>query len=288
MTRNSRLEFCCALLLAIAGPVLAGPKPVTAERIIAADKEPQNWLAHGRTYGEQRYSPLQQVNAGNVEKLGLAWSYATGTTRGLQATPIVVDGRMYTTGVWSVVYALDAKTGKELWKFDPEVPRAWGRYACCDAVNRGVALWQDAFTSQRSMGGCLRSMRAPAAKRWEVNTIDRTKPYTITGAPRVVKGKVLIGNGGGEYGVRGYFSAYDAVTGKLAWRFYTVPGNPKDGFETPGTRSGREDVDRRMVGRRRWRHGRGTRWPTTPNSTRYTSAPAMARRGRDRSVPRWR
>ncbi len=225
------------LLLLLAATVLplatALSKPVTAERIIAADREPQNWLAHGRTYDEQRFSPLDQINAGNVGKLGLAWSYATGTTRGLQATPIVVDGRMYTTGVWSVVYALDAKTGKPLWTFDPEVPRAWGRNACCDAVNRGVAVWQGAVYVG-TLDGRLVSLDARTGKkRWEVNTIDRTKPYTITGAPRVVKGKVLIGNGGAEYGVRGYFSAYDADTGKLAWRFYTVPGNPKDGFERP-------------------------------------------------------
>ena len=178
-------------------------------------------------------APSTQINDANVGQLGLAWSYATGTTRGLQATPIVVDGRMYATGVWSVVYALDAKTGKQLWKYDPDVPRAWGRYACCDVVNRGVALWGDALFVG-TLDGRLVSLDAKTGKkRWEVNTIDRTKPYTITGAPRVVKGKVLIGNGGGEYGVRGYFSAYDARTGKLAWRFYTVPGNPKDGFETP-------------------------------------------------------
>ena len=104
------------------------------------------------------------------------------------------------------------------------------------AATQSIAAWRSGrtrSTSRRSTAGCFRSMRAPASKRWEVNTIDRTKPYTITGAPRVVKGKVLIGNGGGEYGVRGYFSAYDADTGKLAWRFYTVPGNPKDGFENP-------------------------------------------------------
>ncbi len=223
-----------ALLVAIALPCTAvSSKPITGERVIAADREPQNWLAHGRTYDEQRYSPLAQINSGNVEKLGLAWAYATGTTRGLQATPIVVDGRMYTTGVWSVVYALDAKTGKELWTYDPQVPRAWGRHACCDAVNRGVALWKDALYVG-TLDGRLVSLDARTGKkRWEVNTIDTTKPYTITGAPRVVKGKVLIGNGGAEYGVRGYFSAYDADTGKLAWRFYTVPGNPKDGFESP-------------------------------------------------------
>jgi quinohemoprotein ethanol dehydrogenase len=211
----------------------AGAAPVTGQRIIHADQEPQNWLAHGRTYGEQRYSPLRQVNEGNVGQLGLAWSYATGTTRGLQATPIVVDGRMYTTAVWSVVYALDAKTGRELWRYDPQVPRAWGRYACCDAVNRGVALWQDALYVATLDGRLISLDARTGKKRWEINTIDRDKPYTITGAPRVVKGKVLIGNGGGEYGVRGYFSAYDADSGKLVWRFYTVPGNPKDGFESP-------------------------------------------------------
>ena len=222
-----------AAIVSLLSPTAVFARPVTGERIIGADREPQNWLAHGRTYDEQRFSPLAQINDGNVGRLGLAWSYATGTTRGLQATPIVVDGRMYTTGVWSVVYALDAKTGKELWKYDPEVPRAWGRHACCDAVNRGVALWKDALYVG-TLDGRLVSLDARTGKkRWEVNTIDRTKPYTITGAPRIVKGKVLIGNGGAEYGVRGYFSAYDADTGKLAWRFYTVPGNPKDGFERP-------------------------------------------------------
>jgi quinohemoprotein ethanol dehydrogenase len=140
---------------------------------------------------------------------------------------------MYTTGTWSVVYALDAKTGRELWKFDPEVPRAWGRYLCCDAVNRGVAVWKGSIYLGTIDGRLVSLDAATGRKRWEVNTIDRTKPYSITGAPRAVKDKVLIGNGGGELGVRGYLSAYDAATGKLAWRFYTVPGNPKDGFEHP-------------------------------------------------------
>ena len=210
-----------------------GAATVDGARIVAADSEPQNWLSHGRTYGEQRYSPLARINDGNVGELGLAWSYATGTTRGLQASPIVVDGTMYTTGTWSVVYALDAKTGRELWKYDPEVPRAWGRYLCCDAVNRGVAVWKGALYLGTIDGRLVSLDAKTGARRWEVNTIDRTKPYSITGAPRVVKGKVLIGNGGAELGVRGYLSAYDADTGKLVWRFYTVPGNPKDGFEHP-------------------------------------------------------
>ncbi len=193
---------------------------------------------------------------------------------------------MYATGVWSVVYALDAKTGKELWTYDPQVPRDWGRYACCDAVNRGVALWKDALYFG-TLDGRLVSLDARTGKkRWEINTIDRTKPYTITGAPRVVKGKVLIGNGGGEYGVRGYFSAYDADTGKLAWRFYTVPGQSEGRLRKPGDGSGREDVDRRMVDWAAAAARCGTRWRTTRTSTRSTSAPATARRGRARSARR--
>ncbi|MCM2310736.1 MAG: PQQ-dependent dehydrogenase, methanol/ethanol family [Steroidobacteraceae bacterium] len=218
---------------AVAASSGGGAATVDGARIIAADQEPQNWLAHGRTYGEQRYSPLTQVNDRNVAGLGLAWSFATATTRGLQASPIVVDGTLYTTGTWSVVWALDAKTGRELWKYDPEVPRAWGRHLCCDAVNRGVAVWKGAVYVGTIDGRLVSLDARTGARRWEVNTIDRSKPYSITGAPRVVKGKVLIGNGGSELGVRGYLSAYDADTGQLAWRFYTVPGNPKDGFEHP-------------------------------------------------------
>ena len=126
MPRPLSLAALSPLVPLLASALLAtaaSAAPVTGARIIAADQEPQNWLTHGRTYGEQRYSPLRQVNDGNVSQLGLAWSYATHTTRGLQATPLVIDGRMYATGVWSVVYALDARTGKELWTYDPQVPR---------------------------------------------------------------------------------------------------------------------------------------------------------------------
>ena len=233
---NTHTRTMMALTVALLSlPALAGGGAATVDgaRITAADREPQNWLAHGRTYGEQRFSPLRTINAANVEKLGLAWSYPTGSLRGLEATPIVVDGTMYTTGTWSVVYALDARTGKELWKFDPEVPREWGRYGCCDAVNRGVAVWKGSVYVGSFDGRLIALDAKTGKKRWEVDTVDRTKPYTSTGAPRIVKGKVLIGNAGAEYGVRGYLSAYDAATGKLVWRFYTVPGNPKDGFEHP-------------------------------------------------------
>lgn len=200
-------------------------------RIAAADSEPGNWLAHGRTYDEQRYSPLKLINDGNVGELGLAWSFDTDTTRGLEASPIVVDGVMYTTGSWSTVFALNAKTGEQLWSFDPEVPKAWGKNACCDVVNRGVAVWKGKVYVGTIDGRLIALDAVDGSVVWDVMTIDQTRPYTITGAPRIIKDKVIIGNGGAEFGVRGYFTAYDAATGEQAWRFYTVPGNPDEPFE---------------------------------------------------------
>jgi PQQ-dependent dehydrogenase (methanol/ethanol family) len=197
--------------------------------IVAAD--PSNWLTHGRTYDEQRHSPLAQINADNVGELGLAWYWDTGTTRGLEATPIVVDGVMFTTGTWSTVFAHDARTGELLWKYDPEVPREWGVYACCDVVNRGVAAWKGRIYVGTLDGRLVALDAGTGQPDWSVQTTPKDRPYTITGAPRVVDGKVIIGNGGSEYGVRGFITAYDADTGDQAWRFYTVPGNPDDPIE---------------------------------------------------------
>ena len=204
---------------------------VNKERLINANKDSRNWLSHGRTYDEQRYSPLQEINDGNVNNLGLAWYFDIPTRRGMEATSIVVDGRMYVTGSWSIVYAIDASNGKEIWRYDPEVPKEWAKYACCDVVNRGVAAWENNIYFG-TLDGYLISLDAETGKvLWRIDTIDRKPPYTITGAPRVIDGLVIIGNGGADYGVRGYVSAYDARNGELRWRFYTVPGNPKDGFE---------------------------------------------------------
>lgn len=206
---------------------------IDGERIDNANASPGNWLSHGRTYNEQRHSPLDQITDENVGDLGLAWAYPTLNKRGHEATPIVVDGVMFFTLPWSVVVALDARTGEELWIHDPQVPRAWGRNACCDVVNRGVAIWKDRVYVG-TIDGRLQAVDARSGELvWSVNTIDRTRPYVITGAPRIVKDKVIIGNGGAEYGVRGYFSAYDASTGEMAWRFYTVPGDPSKPFEHP-------------------------------------------------------
>ena len=220
-----------------AGPDLSRLKSIPAgaidgERIIDADLEPGSWLSHARTYDEQRFSPLSQVNADNAGQLGLAWYFDTGTDRGLEASPIVVDGVMYSTGSWSVVYANHAVTGELIWKYDPEVPKSWGANACCDVVNRGVAVWKGRVFVGTIDGRLIALDAETGDQSWSVNTIDRSKPYTITGAPRVIKDKVIIGNGGAEYGVRGYVTAYDQKTGNQVWRFYTVPGDPSEPFES--------------------------------------------------------
>ena len=204
------------------------------ERINNADSEPGSWLAHGRTYEEHRFSPLTSINRGNAASLGLAWYRDLGTNRALEATPIVVDGVMYFTTTWSRVYAVNAATGEDLWSYDPQVPKEWGRWACCDVVNRGVAVYQGKIYVASLDGRLIALDAATGALAWEVDTlIDRSLHYTITGAPRVAKGKVFIGNGGAEYGVRGYVTAYDANTGDQVWRFYTVPGDPSLPFEHP-------------------------------------------------------
>ena len=211
-------------------PAMA-PASVDARRLQQADKEPGNWMSYGRTYSEQRFSPLAQINTENIAELGLTWSFDLKTQRGIEATSIVVDGVMYTTSSWSIVHALDARTGKLLWTFDPEVARDKIKHTCCGPVNRGVAVWKGQVFFG-ALDGRLFALDAASGKvQWQVATFDPALPYTITGAPRVVKGKVLIGNGGAEFGVRGFLSAYNVKDGSLAWRFYTVPGDPSLGFE---------------------------------------------------------
>ncbi|MBL4670889.1 MAG: PQQ-dependent dehydrogenase, methanol/ethanol family [Arenicella sp.] len=202
---------------------------VNRETIIEASSS--GWRSHGRTYSEQRHSPLNAINAESVVDLGLAWSFDLGSSRGIETTPIVHNGVMYVTATWNKVHALDAKTGQHLWSFDPEIDKEQAAKGCCDVINRGVAIWGDSvFTA--TMDGRLISLDAKTGDtNWDINTIDKTKPYTISGAPRIIDGKVIIGNGGAELGVRGYITAYAAETGKQLWRFYTVPGNPEDGFE---------------------------------------------------------
>ncbi|MEO0754848.1 MAG: PQQ-binding-like beta-propeller repeat protein, partial [Pseudomonadota bacterium] len=183
------------------------------------------WLTYGGTYDEQRHSSLQKINTETVSQLGVAWTYDLATARGVESTPIVVDETMYVTSAWSIVYALDPVSGAEKWVYDPGADKAVGVKACCDVVNRGVAVY-DGKIFVGVIDGRLEALDAKTGEPvWSTVTVDQSKPYTITGAPRVVDGLVYIGNGGAELGVRGYISAYDANTGKLVWRFYTTP-NP--------------------------------------------------------------
>jgi alcohol dehydrogenase (cytochrome c)/quinohemoprotein ethanol dehydrogenase len=230
---------------------------VDAARLTAAASDGANWMTTGRTYDEQRHSPLKQVNADNVAQLGLAWHHdLDAVNRGQQATPIVVDGVMYVTSAWSKVFALDAKTGQQLWAYDPQVPGDWGINACCDVVNRGVAVW-NGKVYVGTLDGRLVALDAATGKPvWDVLTIDKSKRYAISGAPRVVKGKVFIGNAGAEMGVRGYISAYDAETGKMLWRFFTVPGDPSQPFENKAM----EDAAKTWKGTWWKQGGGGTVW----------------------------
>jgi quinohemoprotein ethanol dehydrogenase len=218
-----------------------GPAAVNEARLLAADAEPEQWMAVGRNYGEQHYSPLDTINRDNVSGLGLAWYVDFNIARGQESTPLMVDGVVYVTTAWSNVRAYDAVSGETLWEFDSEVPRDWGVRACCDVVNRGAALWNGKVFVGTIDGRMIAIDAATGTKVWETDTlISRELSYTITGAPRIVKGKVIIGNGGAEYGVRGYVTAMDTETGEILWRFYTVPGNPADGFESDTMRMAAE------------------------------------------------
>jgi quinohemoprotein ethanol dehydrogenase len=206
---------------------------VQDQQLATIDDNSGDWLTYGRNYGEERYSPLSQITKENVNQLGLAWSINLGTSRGIEATPLVVDGIMFISGPWSVVYAIDTRKGKILWTYDPQVPKGFGEKACCDVVNRGLAMYKGNIFVGTLDGRLVSINAATGKKKWEVLSVSHDRSYTITGAPRVMDGKVIIGNSGAEYGVRGYVTAYDAMTGKKVWRFFTVPGNPANGFEHP-------------------------------------------------------
>lgn len=233
------LAICCMFQVSCRQGQHDTPGWIDEERLLRADMEPGNWMSLGRNYMQQQHSPLTQINTENVSSLGFAWAYETNSNRGrvyrgLEATPIVVDGVMYTSGAWSQVYALDAKTGKEIWRYDPDADGNYARRACCDVVNRGVQVWKGKVYVG-TLDGYLVCLDASTGKLiWKADTFnDRNRFYTITSAPQIAGDKVVIGNSGGEFDARGYISAYDTETGAFAWRFFTVPGDPEKGFEHP-------------------------------------------------------
>jgi len=201
-------------------------------RNIDAPEQIGDWLSHGRGWGEQRFSPLDQIDAGNVARLGLAWYDDLDTLRGVQATPLVVDGVLYNESIYNIVTAYDGRTGEKLWTYDPQVGREWARLACCGPSSRGIAAWNGKLYIGALDGRLIAVDMKTGEEVWSAHTFESEGPlnaYSITGAPRVYDGKVVIGNGGADYGVRGFVVAYDAESGEQLWKFYTVPGNPAEG-----------------------------------------------------------
>jgi quinohemoprotein ethanol dehydrogenase len=281
MTRVARNDSACRLLGAASGLLLG--LAISAHSALAEDLTParikaatsavdtamikanaatsHDWPTVGLDYAETRFSKLSQINSENVKSLGLVWSYSLESERGIEATPVVVDGIMYQTGPWSVVFAIDARNGKKIWTYDPGVKREQGYKGCCDVVNRGVAIYKGKVFVGAYDGRLIALDAATGQKVWEKDTlIDHDHSYTITGAPRAFNGKVLIGQGGAEYGTRGYITAYDTETGNQLWRWFTVPGDPSKPFEDSSMEAAAKTWD---PAGKYWLNGAGgTPWDT--------------------------
>ncbi len=213
-------------------------RTIVDDRALANESQGRNWLAYGRTHREQRFSPLTQISDTTVSRLGVDWFLDLPQARSLVGTPLVVDGVMIFEAGYNVVHAVDATTGEILWRYDPNViEHAGDRIRIMWDVSRGLAYWRGVVYTATVDGRLIAIEAATGRQRWSVMTLDPNLPLMITGAPKVFKDKVVVGNGGTELGaIRGYITAYDAATGREAWKFYTVPGNPADGFENDAMR----------------------------------------------------
>jgi quinohemoprotein ethanol dehydrogenase len=202
--------------LAVAQP----PKRVDDNALKNAAKSGDEWLTYGHDYAETHYSPLAQITAANVSRLGLAWSWETESPQGanVEATPLISNGVMYGSLGWDVLFAVDARTGKFKWRWDPEIPREHIAQLCCGPLNRGVALYKGKVYAGLLDGRLVALDQETGKVLWQVKTTENDDTI-LTSAVRVVKGKVIVGTSGAEQAVRGFFSAYDAETGKRAWRF---------------------------------------------------------------------
>jgi quinohemoprotein ethanol dehydrogenase len=250
--------FLLMCLCGLAAPVLSQAATEINDLTMADESQGENWLAFGRTYSEQRFSPLVQINATTVAQLTPDWFVDLPNSGSLTSTPLVVDAVMYFISSMNIVRAVDATSGDELWRYDPQVAEhAAGRMRAGWDNSRGIGLWQDKLFVATWDGRLIAVDRHSGAELWSAQTIDPELAMYITGAPKVFKGKVIIGNGGTEHGpTRGYVTAYDADTGELLWRFYLVPGNPADGFENEAMAMAAETWTGEW-----WRHGGGgTAW----------------------------
>jgi len=230
---------------------------VTSQRLVAASSEPQNWLTYSGGYYSQRYSPLDQITPANVKNLKLQWVYQSPVAGNWQTTPLVVDGVMYLTQRLNDVVALDAITGRAFWTY--RYTPAQDRIVCCGANNRGLAILGNTLF-MGTLDAQLIALDARTGRPiWKAEVAITKDGYSITHAPLVVKDKVIVGVGGGEYGIRGFIAAYDAATGKEAWRFYTIPAPGEPGSETwqacPKAANTFCDPEA-------WKHGGGSIWMT--------------------------
>jgi quinohemoprotein ethanol dehydrogenase len=237
-------KFAKIIMLAAAASAL-GAQPLLVDDTVLkktgtpADPLPGAWLSYGRSQSEIRYSPLKQIDTSNVSRLGLAWMYTLGAGGGNQeGTPLVWNNTLYGITSWSVVFAVDARTGKEIWRWDPEINQPAVRPAlCCGIVNRGIALYRGMIIAPANDGRLFGLDALTGKPVWEARVAYPQDLYTITMAPRIANGKVIVGLSGGDKPTRGFFAAYDAMTGRREWRFYTVPGDPSKPYENEAMRA---------------------------------------------------
>src|SRR3984957_4520587 len=226
-------------------PVVAKSPETTSQRLLDADKEQGNWLTVGKNYGSHRFSSLNQINAGNVKDLKVAWTLQLGgvggggiwSHGGLEGTPVVEEGFMYVTDGWGSVYKIDThgRKGVLLWKMDPKTDHDWaGAVACCGVDNRGVGLYKDLVISQTLDGRLVATDKETGQAKWRRQVADPDKGEVVTAAPLIVKNMAITGVAGGEYGIRGWIAATDLDTQKEVWRTYTIPGKGEPGSETWG------------------------------------------------------
>jgi alcohol dehydrogenase (cytochrome c) len=255
MTRRQTFALCLTALIALLSFRLHGQ--VTSDRLVAAAKEPQNWLTYSGGYHSQRYSLLDQVTPANVANLKLQWVYQSPVAGNWQTTPLVVDGMMYLTQRLNDIVALDAATGRAFWiyRYTP----AADRIVCCGANNRGVAILGDTLYMGTLDAHVIAVDTRTGRQVWKTQVAETKSGYSMTLAPLVVKDKVIIGVGGGEYGIRGFIAAYNAQTGKEVWRFYTIPGPGEPGHETWEACPPKSES---FCDPEAWKHGGGSIWLT--------------------------